>query len=125
MTEQDKQLLLADLCARLPYGVICDRLGNPKKLLSIAPNAVFSLQLDNGEYAAPCYTIEEAKPYLRTMSSMTEDERKEYAKLLFADLGGVNEDFHKALDYLHKKHINYRLPPHLFIEITEENNPYE
>ena len=35
MTEQEKQLLLIDLCARLPYGVKCDKDGEMYDLVSI------------------------------------------------------------------------------------------
>lgn len=63
MTQEEKQLLLIDLCARLPYGV---------KLLCA-----------NGEIVTlvnPPITIQDDcwnfKPYLRPMSSMTEEEKK-------------------------------------------------
>ena len=66
MTQEEKQLLLKDLCARLPYGVI--------------------LNVDNGKYREDkkiwpglfnSDSLWDAKPYLRPMSSMTEEEKKE------------------------------------------------
>lgn len=33
-------------------------------------------------------------------------------------------DFVNAIDFLNKIHINYRLSPDQFIEVTDENNPY-
>ena len=124
MTQEDKQLLLKDLCARLPYGVICDRLGKPKKLLTISPSAVFSLQLDNGEYAAPCYTIEEAKPYLRPISSMTEEEKINYRAFFNYDRVEYPDEY---IDWLNKNMFDYRelIEKGLAIEVTEENNPYK
>ena len=77
MTQEEKDLLLKDLCARLPYGVICDRLGKPKKLLSISPYKVFCCEFDNGEYMPSEYGLDNFKPYLRPMESMTEEEAKE------------------------------------------------
>ncbi len=71
MTQEEKQLLLKDLCARLPYGVICNRLGQAKKLLSVSPYKVYCLEFDNGKYK---YKVEDIKPYLRPISSMTEEE---------------------------------------------------
>ena len=78
MTQEDKELLLKDLCARLPYGV--------KVLYN---NEVFSI-----EYVSPMYEevkldtsdnwtigISDIKPYLFPLSSMTEEERKEFNNL--------------------------------------------
>lgn len=80
MTEQDKQLLLQDLCARLPYKVVLDygynafdvRKGNyvkrgSKCILNCYLLDVFMSprQNEKGEYI---------KPYLRPLSSMTEEE---------------------------------------------------
>lgn len=74
MTKEEKQLLLADLCARLPYGVKCniEGLPEPKELYSIAEeDGIF---WNNGYYST-----EEVKPYLRPMSSMTKEEKKEFS----------------------------------------------
>ena len=76
MTQEEKELLLKDLCARLSYGVICDRLGKPKKLLGVHPTKKFPLEFDNGEYMPSNYRLEDIKPYLHPMSSMTEEEKK-------------------------------------------------
>ena len=128
MKEEDKELALIDISARIPYGLKCNCGGNTYTVLGVYYTLNDKMEWEymvrlNG-FAEPV-SITSIKPYLRTMSSMTKEEKKTYAKLLFADLGGVYEDYYKALDYLHKKHINYRLPPHLFIEVTEENNPYK
>ena len=77
MTQEDKELLLKDLCARLPYGVKCDRLGHPLKLVGIHTNKEFALKFDRGEYMPTEYTVDDVKPYLRPMSSMTDEEKKE------------------------------------------------
>ena len=94
MTQKDKQLLLKDLCARLPYGVMCDRLGHPKKLLGVHPNKKYPLEFDRGEYMPAEYMVEDVKPYLRPMSSMTEDELKEFAKLKFK-----NDDIWEIVEF--------------------------
>ena len=61
MTNKEKQLLLKDLCARLPYGIfIYDEIDN-KSIYTIS----YHPHIDN------------CKPYLRPMSSMTEEEKKE------------------------------------------------
>ena len=77
MTEQDKKLLLVDLCARLPYGVIVKENDgvneNDNKLLDID---MFDGCINYD------YIIEDIKPYLRPISSMTEKEKKEFDKVL-------------------------------------------
>ena len=61
MTQEEKELLIKDLCERLPYGVMYDNgPERPKKLLPVSP-----------------YSIEDIKLYLRPMSSMTEEEKEE------------------------------------------------
>ena len=59
---QEKQLLLKDLCARLPYGVMIQSVGEVKTLgmIDIADIDLFM-----------------PKPYLRHMSSITEKEKEE------------------------------------------------
>ena len=84
MTQEEKQLLLKDLSARLPYGVIIQYKDfKPVKMYSINELTF------NGTYS-----LELAKPYLRPMSSMTEEE-KEYLKREFGivDIDGEVVDF--------------------------------
>lgn len=97
MTQQDKQLLIKDLSARLPYGVICacsfynGQYNQQKKLLKIMSYTTnpYCVELDNGEYMPSAYMLDDIKPYLRPMSSMTEEERKEYEGFI-----------------IHREHIN-------------------
>ena len=84
MTQENKQLLLKDLCARLPYGV---KLGfeNSNVVLTLKDYCCFTRQLFTNmvfpehdgtvEYGCQFY---EYRPYLRPMSSMTEEEKKEF-----------------------------------------------
>ena len=106
MKQEDKELLLTDLCARLPY--------NCK--VTIAEGGIDGLQWNNvplNSYLL--YQIEEEdgweyiKPYLRPMSSMTEEERKEYDTLIKNMYYGYN-GFHDAItvDYLNSIHVDYR-----------------
>ena len=70
--DEQKELLLKDLCARLPYGVIvqCDTDHRHKFDEALTPMHLINFyQFDT-------------KPYLRPMSSMTEEERIEFSKLL-------------------------------------------
>lgn len=83
MTQNDKDLLLRDLCARLPYGVKIDNVGEPSMLTSI--NNRCRIIVETGEVdKEPRFDvleIEDCKPYLFPLSSMTEEQDKEYALL--------------------------------------------
>ena len=73
MTQEQEELLLKDLCARLPYGVIlncCEIVSEPLTLISYKG-------LVNNDY-----DIDEVKPYLFPLESMTEEQRKEYEDAL-------------------------------------------
>ena len=127
MTQEEKKLLLKDLCARSFYGVMCDRLGQTKKLLSVSPNKDYCIELDNGEYTPNKYKVEDVKPYLRPMSSMTEEEREACADFVYRqsdepcwideygslNLYGGNDfidgyTFSCYLDWLTEHHFDYR-----------------
>lgn len=126
MTQEDKNLLLKDLCARLPYGVKVQH-QHQDYLNEVQTIEHISRQYGEIETESVLGFVDDFKPYLRPMSSMTDEEKKEYAKRLFADLGGVYKDYYKALDYLHTIHVDYRglIEKGLAIAVTEENNPYK
>lgn len=92
MTEQEKQLLLVDLCARLAYGVKVERNGDVCKVLGIIDdNIILTANVPTNQQTK----IVNIKPYLRPMSSMTEEEKKEFLKL--AD--GDDDDFEDIINY--------------------------
>ena len=76
MTYEDKELLLQDLCARLPYGVLCNiGLKYPFQLQRIFVDRLDGILLDFYEDGDDYQVyLSEVKPYLRPMSSMTEEE---------------------------------------------------
>ena len=112
MTQEEKQLLLKDLCARLPYKVICDMWfeGNEPDKITEVLKCGGLMRLMNSEFNFI------AKPYLRPMSSMTEEERYTYRHMLGATLNSEGEsimfvyveDFHTVIDWLLSKHFDYR-----------------
>ena len=136
MTQEEKDLLIKDLCGRLPYGVMCKRGARARKVVYVKPYQLYAIGLDNGEYISQEYTVEDVKPFLRPMDSMTDEEKEELRKehikdeQLFADCVKNHPEMrgkvipHFAADWCNKHHFNYRLPSHLFIEVTSENNPY-
>ena len=68
MTQEEKELLLVDLCARLPYNIIM----NGKITNNIGhDNVDFVLEPSLLAAAIACG----CKPYLRPISSMTDEEK--------------------------------------------------
>ena len=93
MSQEDKDLLLKDLSARLPYGVKFLReswIYEWDQELSVI-EVLEDIDKDGYINNTKVYTVEDIKPYLRSMSSMTEDEREELEHL-------SEEYFGKALD---------------------------
>ena len=70
MTIEEKQMLLKDICARVPYGV---------KVKNTHSDTVYDLK--EYMYCLPTALATNFKPYLRPMSSMTDDEYKEFSKI--------------------------------------------
>lgn len=118
MTQEDKKLLLKDLCARLPYGV---KVYNEFYRWTACPKGVVGDRCyfnDNPRYDGDC-TVEEVKPYLRPMSSMTDEERKEYESFIFTqhhewDGHGTStnyvetDDVERYVTWLNKNMFDYR-----------------
>lgn len=83
MTQEKKQLLLKDLCGRLPYGVIINYANDDAlKNLDKKSGKLIQIQREDSENVfvsteeVSYIEIEWLRPYLRPMSSMTDDERK-------------------------------------------------
>lgn len=76
---QDKDLLLKDLCARLPYGVKyeCSDIKNVWKL-----NSILTKRQDDDVFLDIYNPLDLCKPYLFPLSSLTEEQRNDISKLL-------------------------------------------
>jgi ligand-binding SRPBCC domain-containing protein len=77
MTQEDKQLLLVDLCARLPYGVKVQH-QHQDYLDEIQTIERITREYGIIETESVLGFVDDFKPYLRPMSSMTEAEKEEY-----------------------------------------------
>ena len=127
MKKEDKEILLKDLSARLPYGVKCQHFDDK------TPYALLGIDEDVLHIDCPVYDegdgyveIEYCKPYLRSLSSMTEEELKTYHSYCECDNGDFTGeilyfDTIESFDYLTSIHIDYRglIPMGLAIEVTE------
>lgn len=78
MTQEEKQILLQDLSARLPYGV------KISKANVIYPMTGINIALGYVELAvSERVLIEDARPYLRPLSSLTYEEIEELDEMAF------------------------------------------
>ena len=135
MKRESKELLLKYLCAILPYGVICEFYDGKRTIVK---------EMGIGGLHDFMFGNMEAKPYLRPMSSMTEEELKElnekfrniayffiqeppYYHGLQAqhpDIGSVEiGEFSEVYDWLNARHFDYRnlIEKELAIDCTELN----
>ena len=136
MTKDDHELLLKDLCARLPYYTkLWSPVPDNNNWAVLTPVVIGNLM--NADLSLP-----QVKPYLRPLSSMTEEEKKELLSLIDSetkevieqiksgDCGVMEGKYHfnslKELDWLYAKQFDFRglIPKGLAIEVTKENNPY-
>ena len=140
MKQEDKELLLKDLSSRLPYGIKIELtwwvMGEGTCInTTLEPDQIEQLLNDKDGNT-------EIKPYLRPMSSMTEEEKKEISVLLNYEFY-IDDDYalvaeddrHRIrldliqvyIDWLNANMFDYRglIPKDLAIEVTEENNPYK
>ena len=114
MKQEEKDLLLKDLCARVPYGVKVKFKTN-----GIIENKENFIYNEDGEYEyitnGKSYltldfiemlsnnSIEEIKPYLFPLSSMTEEQKEDMIK----SSCGIGSD-KNVFDWYNKNHFDYR-----------------
>ena len=109
MTQEDKELLVKDLCARLPYGVKIQV--SYEECSGYFDETVCAV--DNYEpFHINDRCIEYIKPYLRPMSSMTDEEQRTLDSMcngveMVNRLSGLKM-FDKAFNWLNENHFDYR-----------------
>ena len=134
MTTEEKDLLLKDLCGRLPHGVKCqvqeDEFTYIGTLCRIEVDGKNGNLLDFAESISglDCQVyLSEVKPYLFPLSSMTRKQREEFVKfadyeprlegcgkhqeLYYYDLVGHENNLYPnsdAIDWLDKNLFDYR-----------------
>ena len=122
MEQENKELLLQDLCARLPYGVMIHLDDFPDAILMGINNGVAILDDATHDpiHNAP-WNIEYIKPYLFPLSSMTDEQYKIYYELEHS--GNMEHLSLPLLEWLNKNHFDYRdlIPKGLAIDATELN----
>ena len=127
MTQEDKELLLKDICARLPYGIKASYYGMEEERETW--DEIDCVTLDGyvgiGQYSLP---IERIKPCLFPLLSMTEKEWEDYQKIRMIDWvhGDINGTFINAcsiVDWLNDRHFDFRylIEKGLAIDATKLN----
>lgn len=119
MTREDKEFLLKDLSARLPYGVKVNEITQGDfTVISLTTERVFTTCETEGYHND--FPIECVKPYLLPMSSMTDKQKVEYNSLRdlvpaeqHCEIGNLLGDFEfvdnwRSIDYLNANHFDYR-----------------
>ena len=118
MTQEDKQLLLKTLCSMLPYGVKV-RISSESDCCLYVNTTTLDIDnlhkymLDGGYYKRGLFYKTpnfQLLPYLRPMSSMTEEEKLDYIAL--GDIKRYTNPQYaylisEQLDYLNTHHFDY------------------
>lgn len=129
MTQEERQLLLKDLSARLLYETWVKYEGKEWLVTGYGHGRVSLLPSVFSSIGGPCPLVEEVRPYLRPMSSMTEEELKElnekYGNIAYffmqeppyyhglqaqhSDIGSIEiSEFSEIYDWLNVHHFDYR-----------------
>lgn len=126
MNEQDRELLIIDLCGRLPYGVKC-KIGNYNYVICDIsfekqydvfynsgrhfPIGVIGTE-DNGNTFHTSVYEKHVKPYLFPMSSMTEEQKIIYGDFVYEIVSSnpleIQNRISNLHDWLNKNHFDYR-----------------
>jgi hypothetical protein len=117
MSKEDKELLLKDLYARISYKLYTN-VRDPEEKDAFQPFEVLGvkgdmiwvrnklLHIDHFD------AVEVVKPYLRPMSSMTEEEKEEFENLLEGIVDGIERwdkpDLCEEYDWLNAHQFDYR-----------------
>ena len=131
MTREEKELLLKDICARMPYGVVI----HFDEKTDQDDERLYGMRENGGKFLInDAFYIEEVKPYLFPLSSMTEEQKREYnflkheVPVCHYEYDDVVEEFElydspESFEYLIENHFDYRglIPMGLAIDATGKN----
>lgn len=111
MTQEDKELLLKDLCARLPYNVICQvefKEGGKYNSKVMLLSGIFTDEAYFTTKGGSIYS-NEYKPYLFPLSSMTEEQYDEFTDMAYSvtERGRSMANYYQ-IDWYYKNHFDYR-----------------
>ena len=116
MAQEDKELLLKDLCTRLPYGVkVNNEIQGDFEVYGFCENYIFARTTTSHVD----FRVENIKPYLFPLSSMTDEQQISLTKFVANGINGENILY----DWYNKNHFDYRglIPMGLAIDATGLN----
>lgn len=152
MTQEEKGLLLKDLCGRLPYGVVCigityDLDDDGEKYIDVKVKStlteIHNYNLETASVRLGLISscrLETVKPFLRPIDSITKEEKEELKQLDYEYLEewtnaptpidkwklDAKVTYKRSVFYnSHYLDWNGLIDKGLAIAVTEENNPYK
>ena len=134
MTQEDKELLLKDLCARLPYGVKVEIVHWRNRDKGMIDSKIFRFPLNINKASVLLKPTSDIRPYLFPLSSMTEEQKEEYHYIVNYISPDDTENWaegefiyanqmEQLLHFYHINHLDYRglIPMDLAIDATGKN----
>ena len=132
MTQEDKELLLKDICGRLPYGIkgivtFHKNMSETRDEVKIIDGKLYDRF---AKFQDSWYDNVTIKPYLFPLSSMTKEQKEEFnTQSLKLQLQVIDEEimYEKAtefeVDFYNKHHLDWRglIPKGLAIDATNKN----
>lgn len=122
MTQKDKYLLIKDLCSRLPCGVVIEHVSGIRGTLHDLfvswrynkDDEMYKHESNTMFFGDVACDITKFKPYLFPISSMTEEQKKEFDQLLELELKAINDEIDHIqatafeVDFYNKHHFDWR-----------------
>lgn len=139
MTQENKDLLIKDLCYRLPYGVKAEY-KNEKFVIEYVSPIYEDVKLDN--YETWTVGVSDVRPYLFPITTLTDEQLEEfycnfveneinfndfkkyyYETTSYFELLTRVSDCPYVVDWFNKNHLDYRglIPMGLAIDATNKN----
>jgi hypothetical protein len=117
MTKEEENIVLREICARLPFCVFCERNGQIRKIVGVDLSDKYPIKVENGDYCPNTYRVDEIRLLLRPYSKMTDEETREYVYGVIRD--GVCDKM--TWFYEHEIDYNSLIDRKLADELTLEN----
>lgn len=138
MKREDEELLLKDLCSRLPYGVkclvnytFCNETTDYKDVKSSEVDTLITINQQTESYffenLSEWFDVDEFKPYLLPISSMTYEQKEKYCqfrdKLFFKDKVPPRKDVTEFINFFYENNLDFNglIPMGLAIDATGLN----
>ena len=106
MKQEERELILKDICARLPYGVKVNTIQGDFTLLGLTNERVFTTCEVEGCHND--FPIDCIKPYLFPLSNRTKEQRQELQYITERWMYDTSYSISDSTDWLNKNHFDYR-----------------